>query len=63
MKKVFLFLFALFLGSGVIVCDKPVSLSSAEAKVYKWKLQHDAPRGDIMTDLLIHFAKDVEKRS
>lgn len=63
MKKTFLFLLALFLGVGIILCDKPFSLSSAEAKVYKWKLQHDAPRADIMTELLIHFAKDVEKRS
>lgn len=33
------------------------------SKVYKWRLQHDAPRGDILTELLTHFAKDVEQRS
>ena len=63
MKKTFLFLLALFLGVGIIVCNKPVSMSVAEAKVYEWKLQHDAPRGDILTELCTYFAKDVEKRS
>ena len=63
MKKTLLFLLALFLGVGIIVCDKPVSVSSAEAKVYEWKLQHDGVRGDVITDLLIDFSKDVEKRS
>ena len=63
MKKTLLFFLALFLGVGIIVCDKPVSMSSAEAKVYKWKLQHDAVRGDAIHGMLEDFSKDVEKRS
>jgi TRAP-type C4-dicarboxylate transport system substrate-binding protein len=66
MKKLFFLLPAIFMGMSIFLCDKPVSLSSAEAneaKVYKWRLQHDAPRADIMTELLIHFSEDVEKRS
>ena len=40
-----------------------VPSAQSASKVYNWKLQHDAPRGDILTPLLEHFAKDVEQRS
>ena len=60
MKKLFLLTLMLSLSMGMLVWVTPAQCGS---KVYKWKLQHDAPRGDILTELLNHFAKDVEKRS
>ena len=60
MKKLFLMPLILSLGICVFMWNPP---AYSESKVYKWKLQHDAPRGDILTELLNHYSKDVEKRS
>ena len=60
MKKVFLIPLMLSLSICILAWAAPAQSGS---KVYKWKLQHDAPRGDIQTELLTHFSKDVEKRS
>jgi TRAP-type mannitol/chloroaromatic compound transport system substrate-binding protein len=60
MKRNFLIPLMLSLSICILAWTTPAQSGS---KVYKWKLQHDAPRGDIQTQLLIHFSKDVEKRS
>ena len=60
MKKILLIPLMLSLSICILAWTTPAQSGS---KVYKWKLQHDAPRGDIQTELLNHFSKDVEKRS
>ncbi len=52
MKKILLIPLMLSLSICILAWTTPAQSGS---KVYKWKLQHDAPRGDIQTELLNNF--------
>ncbi len=48
---------------GICILGYNTQAQSSDQKVYEWKIQHDAPRGDVLTEHLNHFSKDVENRS
>jgi TRAP-type mannitol/chloroaromatic compound transport system substrate-binding protein len=63
MKKQFIIPLLLLLGVCIFDYNTQAQSADQDSKVYEWKIQHDAPRGDVLTEHLIHFSKDVENRS